>query len=325
MNNIADNCNQEIWKHLNSLKKSVDKAKKIALQKRIAKQPHITDLEYSLGAFIEMYEPHLKTIIYKLVEKGYAIDPSSGFGGKNAQLQVMSGNFSMDFVAKNKLEKMGVKFREYNGFNSLIFWPDKATVADIMAKWNEIIEILPDHGMLDEPNMSENAIKFRRKYLPVHTHLQKQRLFEKLRYGIQSKCETDLKRRKKNNPHPNKTEMSLGLFVEELEPQLREAILTLYKKGYSTDASGFMNNPSDQMLEGDFQLDIKTIRELRIMDIQVETNPSGYTRIQFTPEEADISKIKKEWNKIAALFPDKHNSPTPSMTRKARDFRLLYL
>ncbi|MBI4991506.1 hypothetical protein HZB96_05455 [Candidatus Gottesmanbacteria bacterium] len=324
MNSVFDHISQELCDKFSSLKKSTDKQRKTAFKKRIANQPHTTDLEYLLGAFIQMYEPHLKEIVHKLIKKGYAIDPSSGFGGKNAEFQVMSGNFAIDYITRNKLEKLGVKFREYNDFNSLIFWPNKATLENILRRWMEIAEILPDHGVLSAPSMSYKAIKFRRKYIPEHINLQKQRLFEKLRYSIQKKTEIDLKRRKSRKPHPDKKELILGLFAEELEPQVRQAIFILNKKGYSTDASGFMNNPCDQMIEGDFQLKEKTIKELQTIRVQVETNPSGYTRLQFTAQEANISKIKKKWNKIASLLPDKHMCASPSMTRKARDFRLEY-
>lgn len=324
MNNFADSGKMNLWENLSSLQKSVEKARKSALLKRFSTKPRVSDLEYLLGAFIEMYEPHLENIIYKLAEKGYTIDPSSGFGGKNAEFQVISGNFTIDYITRNKLEKLGVKFREYNGSNSLIFWPEKATLEEIIARWNDIIKILPDHGVLNKPSTNYQAIRFRRKYIPEHTHLQKQRLFEKLRYNIQRRNESDIKKRIHKNPHPDRIELTLGLFVEELEPQVRQAILTLYKKGYSTDASGFMDNPCSQMIEGDFQLEEKTVIRLKTLGAEVETNPSKYTRLQFTPQEADILRIKRKWNKIATLFPDRQTTANPSMTRKARDFRMIY-
>ncbi len=324
MNSVFDHNSQQLSDKFSSLKKSVDRQRIIGLRKRMSSQPQTTDLEYLLGAFIEMYEPHLKEIVLKLSEKGYAIDPSSGFGGKNSEFQVISGNFTIDYITRNKLEKLGVKFREYNGFNSLIFWPNKATLENILNKWMDIVEVLADHGVLSAPSMSFRAIKFRRKYIPEQIGLQKQRLFEKLRYTTQRKTDADSKKRKLKKPHPDKIELMLGHFMEELEPQVRRAILILNKKGYSTDESGFMDNPTDQMIEGDFQLDDKTTKELQTIGVKVETNPSGYTRVQFTSLEADISKIKKKWQKIASLLPDKHVSASASMTRRARDFRLEY-
>lgn len=321
MNNAFNYSNQDIWKELSSLQNTVMKAKKAALKKRITTQSHITDLEYLLGAFIEMYEPHLEEIVYKLSEKGYAMDPSSGFGGKNSEFQIMSGDFPVDYITKNKLEKIGVKFREYNGSQSFIFWPEKATIDTIKAKLMQIIDVLPDKGILAVPSTSVDAILFRRKYIPKDPHLQRQRLFERLKYSTQRKMDTDIKKRKVKNPHPDKTEFMLGLFVEELEPQVKQVILELNKKGYSTDVSGFMDDSCDQMIEGDFQLGEKTVKKLEAIGVIVETNPSGYTRLRFSPAEANILKIKKEWGEIASLLPNKNQVASLSMTRKARDFR----
>ena len=316
--------NQKIWEKLSSLKNSFDKERKKALKERLIRKAYATDLEYLLGAFIQMYEPYLEEIIYKLFEKGYAIDSSSGFGGKYSEFQAMNGNFSIDYVTKNKLENIGIKLREYSGFKSLIFWPNKATIEDIKTEWTKMIDVLPDKGILSTPSMSASAISSRRKYTPERPYLQKQRLFERLKYSTQRKIDTDIKKRKVKNPHPDKTEFILGLFVEELEPQVRQAILTLHKKGYSTDESGFMYNSSDQMIEGDFQLEEKNVKKLESIGVIIETNPSGYTRILFSPEEANISKIKRKWNEIVSLLPDKNQSASPSMTRKARDFRSNY-
>lgn len=323
--NISDVfSNQTLWDKFTALKKSCDKQRKTALKKRVVNQPHATDLEYLLGAFREMYEPHLEEIVHKLAEKGYAIDASSGFGGKNAEFQAMTGNFSIDYVTKNKLEKIGVKFREFNGSKSLIFWPEKATLADINAKWMKIVDALPDKGRLTAPSTSADAIMFRRKYIPQDPKFRKQRLFERLKFNTQKKVFIETRRRQKENPRPNKIELILGFFVEELEPQVRAAIIAMNIKGYSTDKSGFMNNPCDQMIEGDFQLDEKTKRVLETAGVQVETNPSGYTRLQFSPPEADITKIKRQWNKIVSLLPNKNQIASISMTRNARDFRLEY-
>ncbi len=155
-------------------------------------------------------------------------------------------------------------------------------------------------------------------------NLQKQRLFENLKYSVWEKMQSDILKREAKNPKFDKTESNLGLFIEKLEPQVRSAILILHKKGYSIDLSGFAGDPCEQMIEGDFQLEEKTIKQLNLIGVYVETNPSGYTRIYFLPEEANISKIKNKWDKIASLIPDKHRHASASMTRKARDFRLKY-
>lgn len=324
MSTLVDFESQKIWKKLASLKSATDRSRKIALKKRMSKKHSITDLEYLLGAFIEMYEPHLVPIVHKFSEKGYALDPTSGFSGKFCELQTISGYFSVDYVTRNKLEKIGVKLREQNGSKSLVFWPKTADLKDIIVSWMKIIDTLPDKGILAEPANSTYAVTFRRKFVPKDLTLQKKRLFQRLQYKTQKKIENDLAKRKAKNSRPNNMESRLGFFIEELQPQVRKAVLMMNGKGYSTDASGFMDNPCFQMVEGDFKLDEKTMEKIESLGVIVETNPSGYTRIQYEPREADIPKIKRQWDKIVSMLPDKKRVADPSMTRKAREFREEY-
>lgn len=324
MNTQINTYDQEDLKKYSSLKKSINKERTLALKKRLKSKPSMNDIEYLLGAFLEMYEPYLKEIVLKLVEKGYAIETSSGFGQHNGEYQSLDGYFSVDYVTRNKLEKNGIKVRENSGFKSLVFWPEKIDLSFIKEKWLKIVSILPDKGLLTQPSMSPQAVKYRRKYASSNPTLQRERFFERLEYKVQQTMINDIKRRKEKNPKPDKIESQLGLFVEELEPQVRKAVLDMNKKGYSTDASGFMENPGDQMIEGDFQLEEKTIKDIQSIGVTVETNPSGYTRLQFSPKEADITKIKKQWNKIVSLLPDKKKIADSSMTVKAREFRKNY-
>src|SRR3989344_2689428 len=112
MNNVVHFDNQEIWEQLSSLKLAVDKTRKTAVKMRQVKQPYLTNLEYLLGAFLEMYEPHLAPIICKLCERGYAVETSSGFGGIKGEYQALNGYFSIDHITRSKLEKIKVKLRE---------------------------------------------------------------------------------------------------------------------------------------------------------------------------------------------------------------------
>lgn len=324
MNTLINTYDQKDRKKFSSLKKSVIQAKAKALKKRLKSEPSMNDTEYLLGAFLEMYEPHLKEIVLKFLKRGYVIETSSGFGDHNGEYLSLDGYFSVDYVTRNKLEKNGIKVRENNGFKSLVFWADKIDLDYIKNKWLSIIDIFPDKGILTQPSASPQAVKCRRKYASRNPLLQKVRLFERLMYSLKKTMLNDLKKRQKKNSKPDKIESCLGLFVEELEPQVRQAVLSMNKKGYSTDASGFMDNPGDQMIEGDFQLDQKSIKELQVIGVTVETNPSGYTRIQFSAKEANIKKIKKQWNKIVSLLPNKNRNADASMTKHAREFRIKY-
>jgi hypothetical protein len=273
-------CNQNLWIKLASLKKEVDKKRKSALKKRITNNPYISNEEYILGAFIEMYEPHLKEIVKELLVKGYILDKSSGFGGKCFEYQTISGYFTIDYVLKNKIEKEGVKIRDGKYFKQLIFWPEKAELKDIIKKWREIVQILPKKKDVENnPIRSYSTEEFRRKYKLKDKTLQKQQLFENLRFNIWKKVNTNIKNRKARKILPDTVESCLGLFLEELETQVKDAVLNLYTKGYSIDKSGFTEDPQGQMIEGDFQLSDKTVKDLQKCGIEVVTNPSGYTKI----------------------------------------------
>lgn len=324
MNTVFHRNTLEINDKFLTLKKSSDRQRSTALKKRMSDKPQATDVEYLYGALVEMYEPYLAGVIRSLAKKGYAIDATSGFGGKFAEFQAMTGDFSIDYVAKNKLEKLGIKFREFNGTKSLVFWPEKATMECIVEGWMKIVAALPDKGPLKEPSQSTDAIMFRRKYIPENLSSRKLRLFERMKFGTRRKVEAETKIRQKSGLRPTKTEIQLGLFIQELEPQVRQAVIEMNKKGYSTDKSGFMDNPSGQMIEGDFLLDEETKLRLEASGVIVETNPSGYTRIQFLPGEPDMDKIKRKWNKTVALLPDKNQTASVSMTRNAREFRIQY-
>src|SRR3989338_2764751 len=98
MNGFVDVENNSLITALSSLGKSVNQYRKKALKKRLIRDPHFTDLEYLLGAFMEMYEPHLYDIVLKLSNRGYAIDSDSGFNGKYLEYQSLIGYISVDYV-----------------------------------------------------------------------------------------------------------------------------------------------------------------------------------------------------------------------------------
>lgn len=325
MNNLISFSNHYIGNKFSSLYKSVNKRKKDALKKRLVSNPNYTDIEYLLGAFLEMYEPHLYEVVSQLFKRGYVIEVSSGFSGNQGQYQSLDGYIAVDYITRNKLEKIGIKIREDGGLKSFIFWPEEADIGHIKKKWMQIVATLPDKGVLATPSTSFKAVEFRRKYTPKDPVLQRQRLFEQFRYNIQRKIVNDLRRRVEKNPTPNDLELHLGVFLEEIEPQVRQAVVELNKKGYSTDKSGFMYNPCDQMVEGDFQIADAILEKLnKIEGVTVATNSSGYTRIQLCPKEPNIPCIKKQWYKIVSLLPDEHKTAELSMTRKSREFRLQY-
>ncbi len=314
---------QNQYKQFSSLRDKIEQERTVKLNHRININPHPTTQESTLGAFIEMYEQHLRPIIYLLLEKGYVMDISSGFCGKYYEAQSLNGFFPTEEIIINKLAKIGVKLQKYNEFKSLKFWPEAADLNNIVEIYTQIASILPKQKFI-QPSQTKTASNFRMTYIPQDTMLKKQRLFEILMFEVSKNIAIDLKKRLKQNPQPDEIEYKLGVFREMLEPQVRNAVLEFNKKGYSTDISGFNDKAESQMIEGDFNLEESVRINLEKNGVLVETNPSGYTKLQFYPDEADIQYITDKWDIIASLLPNKGIPSSPSMTRSARNFRKAY-
>lgn len=306
------------------MKDALDKTRADDVARRIRHNPIPTSEENILGAFLEMYEPHLRVFILPLLRKGYILYPSSGFCGRYAEAQALKGWFSLEHLIENRLAKINVKIQKDTQCKSIKFWPDTPDIEMIVKKYEEIIGVLPDQQIPTQPSQTVEAKAFRLLYIPHDAKLKRQRLFEILMNTILEQTAKEVRTRLSENPKPSETEQKLGTFVEMIEPHVRGAVLLLHKKGYSIDASGFMNNATSQTIDGDFSLEPSITEELLAKGITVETNPSGYTRIQFSPAVADIKSIKKTWDSIAALLPDKGRTSDSSMTKNARDFRNKY-
>ena len=132
---------------------------------------------------------------------------------------------------------------------------------------------------------------------------------------------------------PTHLELLAGVFKDTLEPQVQDAVFEFYRKGYSAESSGFYGDHGEfQCIEGYFNLDNATKKKLEKMDVKVldkhELKLPGlsdkYTSIRFWPAVPDLDDIKKEWDKIAKLLPDKRKSASPSISGAAEDFRKKY-
>ena len=66
---------------------------------------------------------------------------------------------------------------------------------------------------------------------------EREKLFEeldKLREEAHAQIEKETEERIKNNPKPSEEEILAGAFREMIEPQVRNALFEMYKKGYGT-------------------------------------------------------------------------------------------
>jgi hypothetical protein len=317
---------EKIDKKFADLRDTVEKETAHALSSRISTNPYSTDLEYLLGAFIEMYQSHVQPILYPLYKKGYCVDVSSGFSGAYGEYQVINGNFTLDDIIKRKLEDLEVKFFILpSGVRSIKFWPKEANLVEIEKKFQHIVALLPDRGQSASQSMSEASRQFRKLYIPADPVLKRKRLFEILQADIELEMNQQIKQRRTDNPVLTPEEVIIGAFSEMIEPPVRDAVFALNKKGYSTDTSGFLDDVLTQTINGDFTLDDKTVKTLQEKGVHIEKNPSGYTYIRFWPDEPDIGSIKAKWQSIVELIPDTGTPASPSMTQRARAVRRKYI
>jgi hypothetical protein len=177
--------------------------------------------------------------------------------------------------------------------------------------------------------MSENPILrlFRSK-----EHVQ----FARLREKMQWEMTLQLQERIQNNPQRTPEEESLGVYLEQLEPQVRDAVLEFNRKGYRTISSGFSGgfsyrkyNVEHQEIAGKFFIDDETKQKLAITGVAVTKEPSWtwemdkklgkadpntlpeeriLTTVRFRAEHPDMQAIENKWKEIAALLPDKRQT-----------------
>jgi hypothetical protein len=137
--------------------------------------------------------------------------------------------------------------------------------------------------------------------------------FAQLRARVHQSMKTEEEIRLKENPHPTEEELYMGAFMEWLEPQVRSAIVEMYRKGYATQSSGFHGkNPELQLVDGYFTIDEQTkvilskmgVEVLQGADIGLPRNKL-ITILRFRAEHPSLTAIKPQWDALAAALPRK--------------------
>jgi hypothetical protein len=306
------------------LSQTVQSQKSKKLEQRLQTNPSPTLEENALGAFLEMYEPHLVPIVLALLSKGQIVEPTSGFHEEFPECQMLYGSFTFDDRIIHALGKLGVIVQKSTNKKSIKFYPEEARLNVILETYERIVDLFPAINRDIQISQSPAAKKFRRTYTPQDTQLKQTRLLEILMFNIHEQMAKEIHDRLAQNKTPSQLESNLGTFIEMIEPQVRDAVIDLYKKGYTADAYGFLGRSDIQTMEGDFVLDEATQKKLQEEDVTVLTNHVGYTSIQFQPKRADYEYVYKKWMTIAGMIPSLKKALLPCMTGKAREFRKKY-
>jgi hypothetical protein len=142
----------------------------VALKKRIKENPAPTDHELRIGAYEEEIEPQMREALQRLYEKGYNTESSGFGGGEKWETQQVDGYFEIDEATEKKLNEIGARvvrqYMEYLHATStrIEFDPEQADAAAIVAKWNQIIDLLPTIGK-PSYSLSAPSYEFREKFL----------------------------------------------------------------------------------------------------------------------------------------------------------------
>lgn len=377
------------------LRRATHERMKKELMSRKANNPHPTEVELRLKAFVEELEPQVRDALRIFVEKGYTPN-SSGFYGKNGERQVIDGNFDLREEEQRMLEEAGASVTQqvFGGEKefSIEFNPKSPDLHTITQQWNKIAMALPDRGHMADPSINGD-FQFLHKYAPERTDIEariiekqlerrdrmdpgyvpelKARLkeikthelnnmetierilisgsevekknlqthhklsneqldrlihFATMRFEIHQETNRAFQERQKNNPNATEEELDLGIYLEAIEPQVRNAIRTLHTKGYATFESGFSSAGEIQMIgfEQNSIPDFSAFPQSLLSEIAL----SGLTLTQkdhqliLTPQRSvSADELEYAWNKIASALPDLHRKASLSTTKYAESFR----
>jgi hypothetical protein len=130
-----------------------------------------------------------------------------------------------------------------------------------------------------------------------------------LREFIIEKSQEATGERLKNNPQKTELEVGMGCYAEELEEQVRDAVILMNKKGYKTFWSGWELplGAGGQVIKGFFKIEDNYVKELNKIGVTVEQVNDGkddICEISFITDSPDTDKIKSIWDKVASILPD---------------------
>lgn len=142
--------------------------------------------------------------------------------------------------------------------------------------------------------------------------------FKIARVHCHEMCARGTEKRFLSGVPPTEEELRMGVFREQLELPVRNALFVMNRKGYATSNSGFWGKTSnEQRIAGFFDIDEATKK--RFLDIGVVVlppNPNdgkrGQTSIIFYPKSTDLFEMKKKWDEVAEILPDMGHRAPPS-------------
>lgn len=134
------------------------------------------------------------------------------------------------------------------------------------------------------------------------------RHYAKLRDEAHRVSDEQAKLRKRDRPALTDEENDLGCYLEDIEPQVREAVLAARRKGYRTIASGFAGVGELQHLHfGEAQdpsiLPPELVDALANRDVSVWLDPRGDTLLYTSKKNLSMEELASVWKEITDAMP----------------------
>lgn len=121
-----------------------------SLARRMKRGPlRATARDIELGSYAEDLEPQIADAVLEMNRKGYCTW-SSGFYGKNSDIQGIDGPFTLDATTVARLKELGVKvvIEKFFGRNytDITFHPKVPDTRRIKREWAKVISRIPAKG-----------------------------------------------------------------------------------------------------------------------------------------------------------------------------------
>lgn len=151
-------------------------------------------------------------------------------------------------------------------------------------------------------------------------------VYGQLREQAYIQCFDDLRQRLQTNPTPTPAELDMGTYIEGLEPEVRQAVMGMWQKGYATASSGFAGNQHEmQRVEGGFRIDNQIKQRLTGIGVGVDEILPTWTAIFFKPDGPDIAAISRHWEEVVDLLPARNRTnQAPPTNPLAQEFQQMY-
>lgn len=175
-----------------------------------------------------------------------------------------------------------------------------------------------------ESGSPEELEKLRLHHNLTHEQLDLIAHYAKMRKRVVDQNWDDVIERERNNPKATPDEYKMGAYVEIIEPQVRDAVLLLRKKGYNTYESGFygdnlqlISTEEDSFLSYSPSLNLKKYLKEKNIEIKVEPN----SVLLYFGDKVNLETIKDVWDRVADDIPDLGHEAEPCTLQLANDFR----